>query len=185
MKTCMGERLLSKSKERDTVAVHVKYGDIEQTFTGNPNDVWVNINRFFCEIIPTFDLARKITLTVDLQKLVEDFKEIIAIAPEGPQLLIPRQKLTDNETLLLNLLATYIGYELGKLEREWLTREELQAKLGKSMKITSTRLGELCKEGVAVKTENGNYKITTIGTKRVQREILPKIKVKFKDIFYV
>ncbi len=93
--------------------------------------------------------------------------------------------MTDSETLLLTLLATHIGYKLGKLEREWLTREELQAKLGKSMKITSTRLGELCKEEVAVKTENGNYRIATIGIKRVQKEILPKIKVRFKDIFDV
>lgn len=174
---------MSKSKEKGIVTVHVKYRDIEQTFTGNANDVWVSINRFFSEMIPAFDLAHKITLTVDLQKLVEDFKDIIAIAPEGPQLVISRQKLTDSETLLLNLLATYIGHKIGKLDREWLTREELQAKLGKSMKITSTRLGELCKEGVAVKMENGNYKIATIGTKRVQKEILPRIKVKFKDIF--
>lgn len=147
------------------VTVHVTYKDIEQTFTGNANDVWVSINRFFCEMIPAFDLARKITLTVDLQKLVENFKGIVAIAPEGPELLIPKQKLTDSETLLLNLLAAYLGYKIGKLEREWLTREELQAKLGKSMKITSTRLGELTREGMVLKTEDGNYKIATIGIK--------------------
>jgi len=162
------------------VTVHVKYKGIEQIFTGNANDVWVSVNRFFCEMIPAFGLARKITLTVDLQKLVEDSEDVIAIAPEGPQLLIPRQKLTGSETLLLNLLAAYIGHKMGKLDREWLTREELQAKLGKSMKITSTRLGELAREGVAVKIENGNYRIATIGIKRVQEEILPKIKSKYK-----
>ena len=153
------------------VTVHVKYGDIEQTFTGNANDVWVSINRFFCEMIPAFDLARKLTLTVDLQKLVEDFKGIIAIAPEGPQLLIPRQKLTDSETLLLNLLAAYISYKIGKLEREWLTREELQAKLGKRMKITSTRLGELTREGMVLKTKDGNYRIATIGIKHLSESV--------------
>jgi hypothetical protein len=150
------------------VTVHVKYKGIEQTFTGNANDVWVNVNRFFCEMIPTFDLARKITLTVDLQKLVEDSKDVIAIAPEGPQLLIPRQKLTGSETLLLNLLAAYIGHKMGKLDRDWLTREELQAKLGKSMKITSTRLGELTREGMVLKTKDGNYKITTKAIKGLQ-----------------
>ncbi len=62
------------------VTVHVKYKDIEQTFTGNANDVWVSVNRFFSETIPAFDLARKITLTVDLQKLVEDFTGTIARA---------------------------------------------------------------------------------------------------------
>jgi hypothetical protein len=160
------------------VTVHVKYKGIEQTFTGNANDVWVSLNRFFCEMIPAFDLASKITLTVDLPKLVEDSEDVIAIAPEGPQLLVPRQRLTGSETLLLNLLAAYIGYKMGKLDREWLTREELQAKLGKSMKITSTRLGELAREGLALKTEKGNYKITTKGTRQLQQEMLPKIRAK-------
>jgi hypothetical protein len=164
------------------VTVHVRYRDIEQTFTGNANDVWVGVNRFFCEMIPAFDLARKITLTVDLEKLVEDFKDVVSIAPEGLELLIPKQKLTDSETLLLNLLATYIGYKLGKLDREWLTREELQAKLGKSMKITSTRLGELTREGMILKTEEGNYKITTKGVKQLQQEMLPKIRTKTQKL---
>lgn len=152
----------------------MKYGDIEQTFTGNANDVWISVNRFFCEMIPAFDLARKITLTVDLQKLVEDFKDVIAIAPEGPELLVSKQKLTDSETLLLNLLAAYIGYNIGKLEREWLTREELQAKLGKSVKITGTRLGELTREGMALKTEDGNYKIATVGIRHLLSQLRSK-----------
>lgn len=168
---------MNKSREKNTLTVHVNYKGLEQTFTGNVNDVWVSVNRFFCEMIPAFDLARKIALTVDLQKLVEDFQDIIAITPEGPQLLTPKQKLTDNETLLLNLLASYIGYLLGKLDRKWLTREELQAKLGKNLKITSTRLGELVREGMALKTAEGNYRITTIGTKKSQEDILPKINL--------
>lgn len=142
---------------------------MEQTFDGDVNDVWISVNRFFSEMVPAFDLARKITLSLDLPKLLEDFKDVIAITPEGPQLLISRKELTDSETLLLNLLAAHIGYKLGKLEREGLTREELQAKLGKSMKITSTRLGELTREGTALRTEEGNYKITTLGVKRLQK----------------
>jgi hypothetical protein len=142
---------------------------VEQTFDGDVNDVWISVNRFFSEMVPAFDLARKITLSLDLPKLLEDFKDVIAITPEGPQLLISRKELTDSETLLLNLLAAHIGYKLGKLEREGLTREELQAKLGKSMKITSTRLGELTREGTALRTEEGNYKITTLGVKRLQK----------------
>ena len=168
---------MGRSKERGIVTVHVKYEGVEQTFTGNANDVWVGVNRFFAEMIPAFDVARRIILTVDMEKLVEDSKDIIAITPEGPELLVPRRKLTDSETILLNLLATYIGYRLGKLSREWLTKEELQAKLGKSMKITSTRIGELTREGMVLKTEDGNYKITTKATRLLQ-EILPKIKTK-------
>jgi hypothetical protein len=169
--------------EAERITVHVKYGEIEQTFTGNVNDVWVSVNKFFGEVIPTFDIARKVTLTVDLARLIEDFKDVIAIAPEGPEVLISKERLTDSETLQLYLLAAYIGYRLGKLTRETMTKEELMAKLGKNMKITTTRLGELVKDGLTAKLEEGDYKITTIGIKRLQDEALPKIRAKFKEIF--
>jgi len=41
-----------------------------------------------------------------------------------------------------------------------MTKEQLAAKLGKNMKITTTRLGELTKQGMVTKTEEGNYKKT-------------------------
>jgi len=154
-----------------TVTVNVKYGGMEQTFTGNANDVWVSVNRFFGEMIPTFDIARKVTLTVDLAELIEDFKDVIAIAPEGPELLIPKDKLTDSEVLQFYLLAAYVSFRLGKRLTEVMTKEELQAKLGKSMKITTTRLGELVKQGTVVKTEEGAFRIATIGVKKLQEDL--------------
>ena len=156
--------------EAERITVHVKYGEIEQTFTGNVNDVWVSVNKFFGELVPAFDVARKVTLTVDLARLIEDFKDVVAIAPEGPEVLISKEKLTDSETLQLYLLAAYMGYRLGKLTRETMTKEELMAKLGKNMKITTTRLGELIKQGMITKTEEANYKITTIGIVQLQKE---------------
>ncbi|MDH5390814.1 MAG: hypothetical protein OEX10_06650 [Candidatus Bathyarchaeota archaeon] len=164
---------------KETITVHIKYQDVEQTFTGNVNDVWISINRFFSEMIPALEVARKAVLTVDLEKLIDDCKNIIAVAPEGPSLLVSKQKLTDSETLALHLLAAYIGNKLGLLNRDTLSKEELQARLGKSAKITSTRLGELCREGLATKNEEDNYKITTIGIKSLQ-EALPKIREKIK-----
>jgi len=52
-----------------------------------------------------------------------------------------------------------------------MTKEELQARLGKNMKITATRLGELVKQGNVVKTEEGNYRIATIGIRKLQEEV--------------
>ena len=163
----------------ETVTVHIKYQETEQTFTGDANQVWVSINRFFSEMIPVLQTVKKALLTVDLESLIEDCKNVIAVAPEGPVLLVSRQKLTDNETLTLQLLATYIGNKLGQ-SKDYLTKEELQAGLGKNAKITSTRLGELCREGLATKTEKGNYRITTLGIKRSQEETLPEIREKLQ-----
>ncbi len=160
------------SETERTVTVCVKYGGVEQTFTGDVNKVWISVNKFFGELVPVFDIARKVTLTVDLAKLIEDFKEVIAIAPEGPELLLPKEKLTDSETLQLYLLAAYLGYRLGKLPKETMTKEELQARLGKNMKITNTRLGELVKQGDVVKTEEGSYRITTKTITQLQEKRL-------------
>ena len=157
--------------EASVVTVHVKYGNIEQTFSGNINDVWISINKFFGELIPAFDVARKVTLAVDLAKLIEDFKDVIAIAPEGPEILMPKEKLTDSETLQFYLLAAYIGYRLGKQPTDTMTKEELQVKLGKNMKITTTRLGELVKQGDVIKTNQGDYRIATLAIKKLQQEL--------------
>jgi hypothetical protein len=162
-----------------TVTVHIKYQETEQTFTGDVNQVWIGVNRFFSEMIPVLNTVRKALLTVDVENLIEDCENIIAVAPEGPVLLVPRQKLTANETLTLQLLATYIGNKLGQ-SKDYLTKGELQAGLGKNAKITSTRLGELVREGLATKTEEGNYRITTLGIKRLQEEVLPEIREKLQ-----
>ena len=159
------------TEPKRSVTVHVKYGDIEQVFIGNVDDVWVNVNRFFSEMIPTFDMARKVTLTVDLAKVIEDVRDVIAITPEGPELLIPKDKLTDSEILQFYLLAAYVSFRLGKRLTDAMTKEELQTKLGKSMKITATRLGELVKQGFVSKTEEGAFRIATIGVKKLQEEL--------------
>ncbi|MCK4481850.1 hypothetical protein KAU55_01390 [Candidatus Bathyarchaeota archaeon] len=160
------------------ITIQVKYKDVEETFSGPVNDVWISMNKFFSEFIPTFEVSKKIILTVDLQNLIKDCENIVAFTEEGPHLLVSRNKLTDNETLALQLLASYVGYKLGIVESDAISKEELQSKLGKTSKIASTRLGELVKKEVTAKTNDGKYKITTFGIIQMQRDILPKIKAK-------
>jgi hypothetical protein len=164
---------------KETVTIHIKYQENEQTFTGDANQVWVCVNRFFTEMIPALQTIKKALLTVDIENLIEDCKNVVAVSPEGPVLLVSKQKLTDSETLTMHLLAAYIGNKLGQ-SKDVLSKEELQAGLGKSAKITSTRVGELIREGLATKTEEGNYKITTLGIKRFQEEALPEIREKLQ-----
>jgi hypothetical protein len=92
--------------------------------------------------------------------------------------MVPRNKLTDNETLALLLLANYIGHRMGKIGSEGLSKEELQSRLGKDAKITSTRLGELLKNEIVTRTADEKYKMTTFGLVQMQKDILPRIKSK-------
>ena len=125
-------------------------------------------------MVPALNIVKKILLTVNLENLIEDCEKVLAIAPEGPVLLVSRDNLTDIETLTLHLLAAYIGNKLGHSKKS-LTKEELQTGLGKNAKITGTRLGELVRDGCVVKTYEGNYMITTWGIRRFQTKDLPEI----------
>ena len=60
------------------VTVHVKYGGVEQTFSGSAEDVWLSMSKFFNEFLPTFEIADKLVLKVDLQRLLRDCEGIVA-----------------------------------------------------------------------------------------------------------
>ncbi len=160
------------------VTVNIKYKDVEKTFSATPEETWLLLNKFFTQFLPSFEIVNKLRLNVDLQTLAKDCEGLIAFSPEGSNMLVPKSKLTDNETLSLWLLARYLGHKLGMTDSDTLSKEELQAKLGKSGKITSTRLGELVKSDVVTKTADEKFKITTFGVAQMQKEILPKIKAK-------
>ncbi len=166
------------TEKPEKVAVIIKYKDVEKTFSAGPEEMWLLLNKFFSEFLPSFEIANKLQLNIDLQQLAKDCEGLIAFSQEGANLLVPKSKLTDNETLSLWLLAGYLGHELGMIESDALSKEELQAKLGKSSKITSTRLGELIKSDMVMKTADEKFKITTFGVAQMQKEILPKIKAK-------
>jgi len=166
------------SKETSKVHVQVRYNGVEKTFEGTVEETWLLLTKFFGEFVPSFDVARKLCLSIDLQTLAKDCEGLIAFSPEGPSILVPKSKLTDNETLALWLLASYLGHKLNLLAVDTLSKEELQAKLGKTGKITSTRLGELVKIDWVTRTSDENFRITTFGVAQMQKDVIPRIITK-------
>ena len=51
--------------QEDEVTVHIKFGELEQTFRGKPEEVWILINRFFAKTFPAIKILKDIMLTVD------------------------------------------------------------------------------------------------------------------------
>ena len=140
------------SQKPEKIQVHLKYKEVEQQFSAEPQEAWLLVNQFFKEFIPSFEIAQKLWLKVDLQQLAKDLSGIVAFSSDGASLLVPKNKLTDNEALSIWLTAQYLGHKLGMAQSDCLSKEDLQTKLGKSGKITSTRLGELAKNGIVQKT---------------------------------
>jgi hypothetical protein len=168
------------NSNRDKVDVHLKYKDIEKDFSATLQETWLLLDQFFKQYLPTFEIAQKLMLNVDVQKLAEDLNDLVAYSAEGANLLVPKNKLTDNEALLIWLAAQYLGNKLGVVASDSFSKDELQIKLGKSSKIVSTRLGELVKNELATKTADDKFRITTFGIVQTQKEVIPKIKAKTK-----
>jgi hypothetical protein len=160
------------------VKVEIKYRDVDKIFVGTAEDVWACVNRFFAEFVPTFEVAGKLVLSVDLQVLAKDCEGLLGFSKEGVNLLIGKEKLTDNEALLMWLLGAYLGFRLGFVERDAFSKDDLQAKLGKSGKIVSTRLGELVKSDYVAKDGDDRFKLTTFGVTQVQKETLSRVRSK-------
>ncbi len=182
----MGRRRCSVKAQRkdeltekdEKITVQIKYRELENTFSGTPEATWLLLNKFFGELLPTFKIANRLWLNIDFQQLAKDCEGLIAFSSEGPSILPPKNKLTDNETIALWLLASYVGHELGMMKHDALSKDDLQKKLGKSAKIASTRIGELAKNGLITKTNDERFKITTFGISQMQKETLPRIKSK-------
>jgi hypothetical protein len=162
----------------DKIQVQIKYKDTENTFEGTVEEAWLVLAKFFNEFIPSFEIAHKLWLNVEIQVLAKDCEGLIVFSPEGTNILAPKNKLTDNETLTLWLLAAYLGHKLNLLNSDVLSKEEMQEKLGKSIKITSTRLGELVKNEWIGRTEGDMFRITTFGVTQMQKTVIPRIKAK-------
>ena len=168
------------SGKPEKIHIQIKYKDVAQEFSAEPQEAWLLVNQFFKEIIPSFEIAQKLWLTIDLQQLARDLDGIVAYSSDGASLLAPKNKLTDNEALLIWLAAQHLGHKLDMLSSDALSKDELQNKLGKSGKIVSTRLGELAKNGMVAKTTDDKFRITTYGVVQTQKEAIPKIRTKVK-----
>jgi hypothetical protein len=166
------------SEKPEKVTVQIKYGKVEAQFSAEPQEAWLLVNKFFKDSVPQFEIAKNLWLNIDTQQLAKDLSGIVAFSCDGASLLVPKYKLTDNETLSVWLAAYFLGHQLGIVECDALSKDELQFKLGKSGKITSTRLGELSKNGVVAKAADEKFRITTFGISQLQKEVLPRIKSK-------
>ena len=166
------------SEKPEKIRVQIKYKEVEQQFSAEPQEAWLLLNQFFKKLIPSFEIAQKLWLSIDVAQLAKDLNGIVAFSSDGASLLVPKTKLTDNEALSVWLVAYYLGYKLGMVNSDSLSKDELQVKLGKSGKITSTRLGELVKNDVVVKTADERFRITTFGVVQTQKEVIPRIKSK-------
>ncbi|MCS7120578.1 MAG: hypothetical protein RMJ07_04180 [Nitrososphaerota archaeon] len=162
---------------KDTLEVHVKYRDMEAKFSGSSDDVLKSFFAFIREVIPTYDLFSKLTLTVDFERLLEGIKGLIVFTPEGVAITVPREKMGgEKDAIILQLIKAYVGYKAGKTEKETLTASEIASLTSGKIGTVGARLSELSNAGWVERVGRGEYRITTLGINAFLDEILPRIR---------
>lgn len=161
----------------ENLEVILKYRDMETKIIGRPDEVIRALFNFMSKILPAYDLAAQLTLSIDIEDLLRSVKGLIAFTPEGPVIAISREKVGgDRNMIVLNLIKAYVGYRVGRLEKDSLSVADLTAASGCKSGTVAARLSELMDMGFVERVGRGEYRITTLGVKFFLDEILPKIK---------
>jgi hypothetical protein len=156
----------------------LRYGTIEKTITGSPEEVTQELLTFLTNIIPQLELASHLSLSVDLNALAKACEGILAVTPEGVVVTVPTDMLADRELLLLYLAKARLAQLLGKSDTDLVTSSDLIAATKKSAGTVAGRLSELCGESLAERKGKGEYRATTLGMHVFQEQVLPKMKPK-------
>ena len=171
------ERLLDvkRADKPEEIEIYVKYGGFEEDFKGPVDQVLRALISSLDKIYPGLEVLSRVRLTVDLQELIEKIEGVVAIAPSGP-LVLSEKKLTVKELVGLNLLGAFVGYKLNLFDEPSLSLDELVTLTGKNKGSISRRITTLVNDRWAERLERGEYRISTLGIKHFEDEILPNLR---------
>jgi len=163
----MADESLQQTLERsEKLVVTVSLGDTKAEFSGTAEVVLQSVNSFISKTIPEIDLAKKLSMNFSTKDLVEKFKDLVRITPEGPKVISDQSKLSDKELIALQLVAQRIASETRVGITAWMSLSALQESTSLNPKSLSSRLSELAKVGYVSKEAidvKSQFKISTTG----------------------
>ncbi len=165
------------SKEGGTkLKVSIRYGALESVCEGSADEVLKFVFRFIRDVYPAYDLISRLTLTVDLERLLRGIKGVISFLPKGrPVILKATDKLPDSELILTYLVAAYAGNQISMAENDNLSLADLLEKTGKPAGTVAARLSELRSRLCVERVGRGKYRVTAYGVKEYMEHVLPKL----------
>jgi|GraSoiStandDraft_45_1057281.scaffolds.fasta_scaffold190341_2 DNA-binding transcriptional ArsR family regulator len=157
------------------ISVSITVGDVKVQYSGSAESVLTSVISFIAKEIPAIDLAKKISLNYAAPELIDIYANLVKITPEGPR-VIPElieggiKRLSDKEVVALQLVASKIAKETGKISDDAMQVYEIQSATSLNPKSVSSRLSELVKAGHVIResTKDGTgpsviYRISTAG----------------------
>lgn len=153
--------------------IRVRLNGMETSFTGTLEDVIKALFEWISKIYPAYEAISKIVYEPNLDRLMRECSDLLTITDGG--VILRKMDLTTEEAITLSLVGAYIGFRIGKLEKESMSPPELSRTTGKALKTIYNTLASMVKEGRVVK-ESGEYKLTKHHVAKFVFELLPKLK---------
>ena len=162
------------------IKINVEFGDAKLEFEGPADAAIKALLEFLQKHYPTYQIVNKLTLTVELEELINKLEGILAFTPEGPVILLNREKLerelSIREMILLHLVKAYVGFQLGRLKKDSLSVDELLKATGGKVGAVAGRLSEMASEDLIQRIGRAEYRVTTYGLKHFIESVIPKLR---------
>ncbi len=133
-------------------------------------DILPQLIRFLSQVIPTYDLAKKLLYVSDLAGLVDRVSEYAKIANDG-KFLLTRTDLPADRAISIILFMAHLTEKIGKHKENPIGIEQFAEAIGKAPKTIRNSLVSLQKTGLIERAERGNYRITQKGLMELENFI--------------
>jgi hypothetical protein len=152
--------------ENPKLKLHFELDSMKVDLEGDPETVSREFLTHLSSILPSFDLARKLSFNPDLVKLSEGLVGLVEFVPEG--IILNRRDLSAEQAILVCLLGASISYKIGKRDVDSMSASTLSKITGKALKTISNQVTLMVEETLVEKVGKGEYHITTLGIKKAE-----------------
>ena len=158
-----------------TIEVVLKHSGVENRIIGSPETVVRELLSYFSRVYPSIELVSKLILSVDSVEFLQSCTGVLAVSPEGLVVLKDLRELKDKELMMIHLAGSRLQHQMSKKENDTLSLDEITKTTGRSTGTVAGRLSELCNEQLVERVGKGSYRLTTMGTRVIIKNLIPRV----------
>lgn len=148
----------------DRLHIALSYGELRAEFEGEPGEAVRFLIRFIEDNLPSYSLARRIALSMDVERLISALEEYVGYSEADGFFFKPSfRDLPYSDQILVFLAKRHVEHMWGYAKSPSVGMKEITDELGMGKGTSSARLTELLRKGLVKRLERGDYAITTSG----------------------
>lgn len=169
------ERKSNADAPAAAIEVVLRHSGVENRIIGSPETVVRELLSYFSKVYPSVELVSRLVLSVDTAEFLQSCTGVLAVSPEGLVVLRDLKDLKDKELMMIHLAGSRLQHQMGKKESDTLSLDEITKTTGRSTGTVAGRLSELCNEQLVERVGKGSYRLTTMGTRVVIKNLMPRV----------